>query len=116
MMCGNVIGGVRWTIQCIFACAAFLQCQQPFQIANVLSLITLYFAYQWPIQQIIILVFSGMGFSMPSQSWYVMTDKRWLVGVLMFCYLSFMFMRNRNCLPKSVQCGFWVVLFLIVNI
>jgi len=63
-----------------------------------------------------------------SDAWYVMTDKRWFVGVMIFSYCAFAFMRQfanvdvdkanppRTYIPPSLQCGFWIVLTLILNI
>jgi hypothetical protein len=56
-----------------------------------------------------------------------MTDKRWFVGVMIFCYCAFAYMRQfafreeaeankKTYIPASLQCGFWVVLFMILNI
>merc|ERR1719379_363773 len=129
MMCGNVIGGVRWTMQCFVACASFLQCKEPFSTTRVVILCILYFAYQWPIEPIIV-SFAVACSNEPSDAWYVMTDKRWFVGVMIFSYCAFAFMRQYavkdesqdETTPKklyiapSVQCGFWVLLTLILNI
>jgi len=128
MMCGNVIGGVRWTMQCFMACASYLQCKEPFSTTRVVILCILYFAYKWPIGPIITW-FSVEVSQIPHDGWYVMTDKRWFVSVMIFSYCSFAFMRQfaendesegekrrRVYIPPSVQCGFWVILWAILNI
>jgi hypothetical protein len=125
MMCGNVIGGMRWTMQCFVACASYLQCKEPFSTTRVVILCILYFAYQWPIEPIIT-AFAVACSNENSNAWYVMTDKRWFVGVMIFSYCAFAFMRQyaekdeaapeKTYIPPSVQCGFWALLTLILNI
>jgi hypothetical protein len=93
MMCGNVIGGMRWTMQCFMGCASYLQCKEPFSATRVFILTLLYFGYEWPISNIIE-SFSYLVSQEPYGSYYVMTDKRWFVGVMIFSYSSFAFMRH----------------------
>jgi len=124
MMCGNVIGGMRWTMQCFMACASYLQCKEPFSLTRVVILCVLYFAYQWPIAPIIT-QFAVLCSNEPVEGWYVMVDKRWFVGIMIFSYCSFAFMRQFAVydeakkglyIPPSLQCAFWAILVLCLNI
>jgi hypothetical protein len=106
------------------ACASYLQCKEPFSMTRVVILCILYFAYQWPIAPIIT-AFAELASNEPVEAWYVMVDKRWFVSVMIFSYCAFAFMRQyaeydasaaRLYIPKSLQCAFWVVLTLCLNI
>jgi acyl-CoA synthetase (AMP-forming)/AMP-acid ligase II len=125
MMCGNVIGGMRWTMQCFMSCASYLQCKEPFSVTRVVILCILYFAYQWPIAPIITF-FAELFSNEPVEAWYVMVDKRWFVGIMIFSYCSFAFLRQfafydeanpgKLYIPASLQCAFWIILTLCLNI
>jgi hypothetical protein len=118
MMCGNVIGGMRWTMQCFVCCASFLQCKEPFSSQRAIILCILYFAYVWPIAPIITF-FAELCSTEPVEAWYVMTDKRWFVGIMIFSYCAFACMRQdevKKYIPPSVQCAFWAFLTLCLNI
>jgi len=113
MMAGNVVGGMRWTMQCFMGCASLLQCKEPFSATRVLILVILYFGFQCPWANIVY-AFSYWVSREPVGSFYVLTDKRWFLGVLIISYCSFAFMRH---LPyHGLQCLILVVITACLNI
>jgi hypothetical protein len=109
MLVGFVPGGVCWPMQCFMACASFLLCHEPFQITRLVILLLFYFLFQWPFTSLVYWFSYVVSGEPPSLNvYYVMTDKRWFVAVMIFCYASFAFCRH---LPyHRFQCAFLVLL------
>jgi hypothetical protein len=108
-----VPGGMRWPFQCMMVCTAYIYCKEPLSLTRICILMLLYFTYMWPICPLI-KYFSVLVSQEPDDAYYVMSEKRWFVGVMIISYLSFCYCRN---LPQpGLQCTFLALATLCLSI
>jgi len=111
MLGGDFPGGMHWNMQCFMACASFLLCQEPFSIARASILLACYFFYQWPFSSLVkFMAYTVSQEPRSKEVYYVDSNKRWFLLVMMFAYSSFSVART---LPyHGLQC---ILLALITS-